>query len=183
MRTVFSDLYPITNFYPDFNWIAMVRIEYLSLFFIMIFALALINALYKELGSVLFMYLMIGINILFIVFVVASKPFLFTRWLPLYLTSAVIILLYGVITITRAIILEKTGGWLLIVGVIFFILLSGYNIIAYEGLWGANQFIMSVGYIIVFLFVSGGLLQHLNIIKTKPTFATTFTYKDFFKDN
>src|SRR5690606_5111439 len=132
LRSTFSDLYPITMFYPDFNWTLMVRIEYISLFLIMIFSVLFLNHLFPEVSNPLFEYTMVGISILFILFTLVTDPTVFTRWLILYLIAAILLLCYGVVVIARAVYNENKGGFPLVIGVILIVLLTGYNIIAYE---------------------------------------------------
>lgn len=183
IRAMFSDLYPVTGLLPDINWTLLVRIEYLTLFLIMIFSVLFINQLFKEISNSMFKYIIITINLLFILFTLFTKPAVFTRWLSMYLTFSVLTLLYGTLLVIRALIADKTGMGFLSAGIILTIVLSGYNIIAYEGILGigSNLLVSSIGYTLIFLCITLGLLQHLGIIKTGHERRNTLTYDDLYE--
>lgn len=180
IRSMFSNLYPVTIFLPDFDWYMLVRVEYFSLYLIMIFSVMLLNQLFQELGSAVFNSVMILINLLFFLFTLISEPTAFTRWLPLYLATAVLVIAYGLVIVFRALIHEKKGSWPLIGGMCMMILLTGYEIIAYKGLLGSNQFLSSIGFIILFTFLTVGVLQYLGILKTDAS-GSELTYNDLYK--
>jgi hypothetical protein len=182
VRSVFSNLYLFTSLWPDFNWTATVKIEYLTLFLIMIWSTLFVNHIFKEVSSNLFQFILIMVNIFFILFTLFTPPVLFSKWLSLFLITAVVALLYGVIVITRAFIQERSGAWFLIIGLVLAVGLMGYDIMSYEGLLAYNIAITNIGYILIFLLITVGLLSHMGIIKSKTAPATTLTYKDLFGD-
>ncbi|HYF67835.1 MAG TPA: 7TM diverse intracellular signaling domain-containing protein, partial [Ohtaekwangia sp.] len=180
IRSMFSNLYPVTISLPDFDWDMLVRIEYFSLYLIMIFSVMLLNQLFQELGSAVFNSIMILVNLLFFLFTLVSEPAAFTRWLPLYLATAVLVIVYGLVIVFRALIHEKKGSWPLIGGMCMMILLTGYEIIAYKGLLGSNQFLSSIGFIVLFTCLTVGVLQYLGILKTDAS-GSELTYNDLYK--
>src|SRR5690606_20797733 len=101
--------------------------------------------------------------------------------LILYLIAAILLLCYGVVVIARAVYNETKGGFPLVIGVILIVLLTGYNIIAYERILESNILLLSVGYILIFSCVTVGVLQHLGILKTDQASAYKLTYNDLYK--
>jgi hypothetical protein len=182
IRVFFSNFYTFTTFYPDINWNAAVRIEYLSIHFAIIWSVLFLSKLFPEVSSKLIKYLICIICVFFIVFTLFTPPLLFTKWLSLYLITAGAALLYGTIVIVRALQHEKEGVWFMVMSVFLIILLMGYDIIAYEGIFNFNQVVLSIGYIIVFTLMTLGLLRHLGIIKSKKSSSTTLTYSDLYQD-
>jgi hypothetical protein len=181
LRELFSDLYPINSLFSEINWFLLVRTEYITLFLIMIFATLFVNSLFADLSSQIFKYLVVFINIVFILFTLFTSTMVFTRWLPLYLIAAFVTLLYAAVLIVRALILDKTGAWFLIIGLALAIITVGYDLIAYKGLLANNILIGSISYCFIYVCSAIGLLQHLKIIKSADASEKTLTYKDLYK--
>jgi hypothetical protein len=181
IRELFSDIYPVSHLFPRINWFALVRTEYCALFFITVFSLLFINQLFQELASDLFKYLVVFINGVFFVFTLLTPVIVFTRWLPLYMITAIAVLVYAAVTIIRAMLLEKTGAWFLIGGLIVSVIAIGYDLIAYKTALANHILIGSVCYILIFVSCGLGLLQHLRIIRSSRSQANTLRYQDLYR--
>jgi hypothetical protein len=180
-RVCFSNLYPVTHYFPDFNWTAAVKIEYITLYAMMIFSTMFLNRLFRESGSSRFQALIITMNIVFALFTLFAPPIIFTRWLNLFLMMVVVTLLYSAVVVVRAMIMDKAGVWFLILGVVVGILMLGYDLASYSSVTISNMLINSIGHIIMFLFVTVGLLIHLGIIKSKIRSRNMLTYGDLYE--
>jgi hypothetical protein len=183
IRSLFSNLYLGITWWPEFNWTATVKIEYLTLYFIMIWSLLSLEELFPDFSSKLFRYLMVMANVFFILFTLLTPPGIFTKWLNLYLMTAVVALVYAIIVIVRALIHEKSGAWFLITSMVLGIVVMGYDIVAYGGLLPYHFAVTKIGYILIFILLTMGLLMHLTIINTGLNSSSTLTYRDFYEKN
>lgn len=183
IRGVFSNLYLVTILEPDFNWAWMVRIEYISLFTTAIFGVLFLHQLFKNISNRIVQYVLLGINLFFIVFCLLSPPITFTRWLPVYLAVIAIVLVYGIFIIIQALILEQRGVWYLVGSIFAGIIIFSYDILSFSGLFEYNYAVLSIGYMTIFLLATIALLLNLNIIKSrKPMFGSMLRYEDFYNN-
>lgn len=180
-RELFSDIYPISSVFPDINWFFLVRTEYITLFLITIFGLLFISQLYREFASDVFKYLVVLICMVYIAFVLVTPVIVFSRWLPLYLITAVVTLIYAAILIVRAMLMDKRGAWFLTAGLIVSLVTIGYDLIAYEAALSHNATVRSICYILIYLACAVGLLQHLRIIRSKGNRSNTLRYQDLYR--
>src|SRR6185295_9685901 len=101
VRAVFSNLYTFISFVPDFNWTVMVKIEYVTLFFTMIWAILFLSRVFSKEDNKIIKYLLVGSNSLFITYAILTSPVSFTRWLPVYLSFCGILLLYATFLVLK----------------------------------------------------------------------------------
>jgi len=182
VRSLFSNDYMFIQFFPDFNWTAMVRIEYITLFLTMIWAILFLYRLFTNEGSQVVKYLLVTFNSGFIVYTLLSQPADFTRLLPLYLATAGVLLVYGAGVVLVALINERKGATWLTMTVMLGLGIFSYDLFAYEGWFSYNSLLFSAAYLVIFLMMGGALLLHLEIIKSAKTTTTRLTYKDLYGD-
>ena len=182
LRSLFSNLYLFISFYPDFDWSLMVRIEYITLYLSMIWAILFLTAIFHNESNIVIKYGLVFCNILFTGFSVVSSPRVFTQGLTVYLIASGILLLYGGYTVIRAWINERTGSGLLTITIILGLNIFGYDIFVYEGFSSYDPVIFSAGYITLFLLMSVALAFHINLIKSRQGPTTKLTYEDLYKD-
>jgi hypothetical protein len=175
VRSLFSNMYLGLSLFPDFNWAALVRIEYITIYLTMIWSILFISQIFKSEANIFVTYALISSNILFTLFTLFSSPLLFTRWLNVYLGAAVILLLYGGFTVILAWVNERVGSGLLTISAIVGINIFAYDIFVYEGFPAYDPFIFSLGYISIFLLMGWALLMHLGLIKSKTSPSTNLT--------
>jgi len=183
VRAAFSNLYPITYFFPGFNWKLLVKIEYLTLYGGVLWSILFLNALFKNISKQIIAYLLVVINIFFVVFTLVTSPVVFTRYVNVYLTVAAITVAYGGIIIIQALIYEQVGAWFLLLSLLMGVVVFGYDIAAYENTAGYNIILLHGAYLLMFMLVTIGLLLHLDILKTKFGQRDILTYNDMFGDN
>jgi hypothetical protein len=172
----------ITKFYPDFNWTIAVRIEYITLYFEMIWAVLFLVELFKAEGNRVIKYTLVVFNLGFTIYTLITPPVEFTTLLPLYLTTAGLLLVYGAGVVLVALVNERKGATFLTISVMLGLLIYSYDIFAYEGWFSYNSVVFSAGYLIIFLLMGTALLLHLGIIKGNNTATTMLTYKDLYGD-
>ncbi len=182
IRSVFSNQYLAINYFPDFNWALMVKIEYITLYLTMIWAILFLSRLFSKEGNQIIKHLLVISNSLFTVFTAFAPPLLFTRWLNVYLVFAGILIVYGSIIVLRALINERVGAWWLTISILLGLIIFGYDFIAFEGIFNYNPIVFSTGYILIFFMMGLALLYYLNIIKSKPKGPSVLRYEDLYRN-
>ncbi len=180
IRSVFSNIYLIIDFFPDFDWTWMVRIEYITLYSMLIWTVLFFSRLFPKESSKIIKYIFVIGNCIFIAGTVIMSPVFFTQWIALYLVVAALVLVHsGVITI-RALINERAGVWYLVFSVVLGLILFSYDMFVFEGFFQYyNAVLFSVGYIIIFLLMGMALFYHLKIFKGDGA-SGTLTFDDLY---
>jgi hypothetical protein len=182
VRSVFSNDYTFISFFPDFSWAAMVRIEYITLYLTMMWAILYLGRVFTKEGSPIIKYLLVTINGAFLAYTVFATTVEFTRLLPVYLVTSAVVLVYGAAVVLMALINERLGAMFLTISVILGLITFSYDIFTYEGLFTYNSLLFSAGYIVIFSLMAVALLIKLEIIKTANKPTTMLTYKDLYGD-
>ncbi len=180
IRSLFSNDYMITKFYPDFDWNTMVRVEYVTLYLTMIWAILFLSRLFHNEGNQVVKYILVVFNVGFVVYTLLSPPSDFTMLLPLYLITAGALLVYGAGIVLMALINERRGATFLTVTVMLGLAIYSYDIFTYEGWFSYNSVLFSAGYLVIFILMGFSLLLHLDIVKGGSTTTTMLTYKDLY---
>ncbi|HMJ68744.1 MAG TPA: 7TM-DISM domain-containing protein [Cyclobacteriaceae bacterium] len=183
IRSLFSNDYLFINFFPDFSWNAMIRIEYITLYLTMIWAILFLYRLFKHEGNQVVKYLLVTFNAGFVVYTMLTEPVEFTRLLPLYLATAGVLLVYGAGVVLVALVNERRGATWLTMSVLLGLGIFSYDLFAYEGWFSYNALLFSAGYLIIFLLTGGALLLHLEIIRSARTTTAILTYKDLYGES
>lgn len=183
VRLMFSNDYLVTRLYPDINWTFAVRVEYITLYLTMIWAILFLCQLFLNEGNRVIKYLLVTFNCGFIVYTLITPPVEFTRLLSLYLITAGILLVYGAGVVLVALINERKGASMLTISVLLGLAIYTYDIFAYEGWFTYNALILSTGYLVIFVLTGVALLLHLDIIKSSSTKTTMLTYDDLYGKN
>lgn len=182
VRALFSNLYLGISYFPDFDWTLMVRIEYITLYLTMIWAILFLSQIFEFEANIFFKYALVFCNLIFTVFTLFSAPLSFTQWLNFYLLASAVLLLYGGFTVVRAWVNERVGSGLLTISIILGLNIFAYDIFVYEGFSSYDPVIFSLGYISIFMLMSWALSMHLGLVKSKPSPTTRLTYDDLYKD-
>src|SRR5258708_12216564 len=85
IRSLFSKLYLFISIYPDFDWNAMVRIEYITLYLAMTWSILFLTSLFHQEANVIIKYGLVFCIVFFAPFTMSSAPRLFTQSLNLSL--------------------------------------------------------------------------------------------------
>jgi hypothetical protein len=181
IRALFSNTYPFTSFFPDFSWGIMVRIEYMTLFLMMIWAILFLARLFPNESSKTIKYLLVGVNCIFLAVTIISSPTFFTQWLNVYLGVAGALLLFGISIIIRAWINERSGVRPVLLCVLLCIGVFAYDIFVYEGILFItyNAVLFSTSYVLIFFLLGVSLLYHLEIFKGDGS-SGTLTFEDLY---
>ncbi len=102
VRLVCSNLYLAVSFFPAFDWATLLRIEYITIYLTMIWAILFLSHLFNFESNFFAKYIFIFCNLLFTVFTVFTTPQVFTQWLNFYLVTSALLILYAGFTVIRA---------------------------------------------------------------------------------
>jgi hypothetical protein len=182
LRSVFSNLYPVVLVIPDFNWQLLVKIEYLTLYLMAIWAALFFHSLFSDISNEIFTFLPITLNLFFVTFTLATPAIFFSRWVSLYLGVELLVIVYGATMIIRSMIVDREGSGFLLASLSVGILIFGYDIAAYESSFSNNVVLMNVGYLLIFFFTTLGLIFQLRMAGSKSKQKDKLSYSDLFQD-
>lgn len=180
IRSVFSNQYVALNFFPNLPWELCVKIEYSSLYLMMIWAILFLASLFPNEVNVTFKYLFCICNSVFVALTVFFKASLYTQFLPVYLSFAVLLLIYVIFVLIRAVAFDRQGVWLMVSGLFLGVILFSYDLIAYQGFATFNPVILNVGYIIVFMLMGTTLLLQTGHVQQSSGQGNVLTYEEMF---
>lgn len=180
IRAIFSNLYPLVLVFPGMNWEWVVKIEYITLYLTVIWAALFFDALFQDISNPVFTYLPVAVNLFFILFTLLTPAIIYTRWISIYLAVAVLVIMYGVTMVVRALIIEKDGSWFLMGSIWTGIVLFSYDLAAYYISFSYNIVLINIGYVLIFVLTTIGLLYHLGIFRNKNVQRDFLTMKDMY---
>jgi hypothetical protein len=180
IRSVFSNIYLFIDFFPNFDWTWMVRIEYITLYSMIIWTVLFFSRLFPKESSKIIKYIFVIGNCLFIAETLIMSPTFFTKWITVYLIVAALVLIHSAVITIRALINERTGVWYLVFSLVLALVLFSYDMFVFEGFFQYyNAALFSVGYIVIFLLMSMALFYHLKIFKGDGG-SGTLTFDDLY---
>jgi hypothetical protein len=180
IRSVFSNQYLAIHYWPDFPWEIAAKIEYITLFLVMIWAMLFVGSLFRQDSNLIFKYLFCFCNTVFIGLTLFFKASFYTQFLPVYLSFCAILLIYVIYILIRAMIYEREGVWLMTSSTFLGVIIFSYDFIAYQGFATYNPIITTTGYLIMFLMMGGSLMYHLGYLKKSARHSNILTYEDLY---
>lgn len=181
VRAVFSNLYVVMDWFPDLSWGLLVRTEYMTLYIAMITATIFLHHLFLKMETKpLITYVLIGVNLLFVIFTLVTSPAVFTKSVSLFVTLSAMTVVYGAILVIRALFVGYAGAWFLMASILIGIIVFGYDIIAYQTVLAPNFIFLSCGYIAMFSLTAMGLLFQMNVLKSGAS-SEMLTYEDMMR--
>jgi hypothetical protein len=182
VREAFSNLYLAVQYMPDFPWALAVKIEYITLFLVMIISMLFIGSLFKEDVNNVFKYLFCFCNLVFIGIAIFLDASIYTQFLPVYLSFAAALLVFIVYVLIRAVVYERQGVWLIIACLFLGVIIFSYDLISYQGFANFNPIIISIGYLTMFVLMATALLYQVGIFKRSAA-TNLLTYDDLYGGN
>jgi hypothetical protein len=179
VRSLFSNLYLATFYFPDFPWQVGVQIEYISLYLTMIWAILFLSSLFPEDVKSLVKYFFVGCNCFFVVFTLFTSAALFTQFLPVYLSFCLMLLVYIIYVIIHAVVYERNGVWLIVSCIMIGVVVFAYDLSAYQGLAALNPIIINIGYIGMFMLMATCLGFKFGFLKRSVN-RDILTYDDLY---
>jgi hypothetical protein len=177
---MFSNRYLATSFFPDFPWELCVKIEYISLYLMMIWAILFLSNIFRNDVNIAFKYLFVICNFIFVGLTVFFDASLYTQFLPVYLSFAAGLLIYVIYVLIRALVYERPGIWHMIACLFLGVILFSYDLISYQGAATFNPIIINFGYLMMFLLMTVCLLEQLGFMKRSTRQGNMLTYEDLY---
>jgi hypothetical protein len=182
IRAAFSNQYVAIKYFPNFPWELAVKIEYISLFLIMVVAMLFIGSLFKEDVNTVFKYLFCSCNLIFVGVTLVVDASTYTQFLPVYLSFAAVLIVYIVYVLIRAVVYDRQSVWLIISCVFLGVIIFSYDLVSYQGFATYNPIITSFGYLAMFVLMAIALLFQVGIFKRSAT-TNMLTYEDLYGGN
>jgi hypothetical protein len=183
LRAIFSNLYVLTQYIPEFPWEISVKIEYMTLYLAMVWAILFISSLFKNEVNNLFKYVMVICNLFFTIITVIFDATLYTQFLPVYLSVSAVLILYIVYVLIRAFVYERDGAVLVISCLFLGVVIFSYDIIAYEGFATFNPIIINTGYFLMFVLLGLSMVYKLGFLKKSSGHHNVLTFEDLYGTN
>ena len=169
------------DWFPDLSWGLLVRTEYMTLYIAMITATIFLHHLFRKIETKpLITYVLIGVNLLFVIFTLVTSPAVFTKSESMFVTLSAKTVEYCAIMVIRALFVGYAGAWFLMASILIGIIVFGYDIIAYQTVLAPNFIFLSCGYVAMFSLTALGLLFQMNVLKSS-TSSEMLTYEDMMR--
>lgn len=181
MRAIFSEQYLAIYWMPWFDWELAVKIEYITLYLEMAFAILFIAYLYPLDTNVIVKRIFLYPNYVFVFLTMATPALLYTQFLTIYLFMAGGMLIYVVIVIMRAMVYERYGAWFSVLGIFALACAFGYNYLTYQGVFEFYPIAIYSSYLIFFLLLALALAFQLSPKAGDHNYSESLTLDDFMK--
>ena len=178
LRSVFSEQYLAIHWMPWFDWELGVKIEYLTLYLTMAWAISFIAHLYPMDTNDLVKRILFYPNFLFVFVTLATPALLYTRFLDVYLILAGALILYAVVVILRAMLFERYGAWFSVMGVISLVAAFAYNYLSYQGIFEFSPLTFYTSYLVFFFFLSIALAYQLSPKAGERNYSESLSLED-----
>jgi serine phosphatase RsbU (regulator of sigma subunit) len=121
VRAMFVNEIYILHYIPNFNWNALVKIEYLPLMVGTIFLVLFINDVFSEFKWKWYPRIVIAINTVLALLVLITSVNFFTQLLLIFQAALLLGLLYSLIVIFNALLKRKREAQILVLGILILV--------------------------------------------------------------
>jgi hypothetical protein len=174
IRGLFSNIYLMYSWFPDFSWIIGIKIEYLTIYTSVLIGYNTFSKLFPEHSNKLFSKLSVIINSIFIIITLLAPAIIFTMLLNTYFVLMGIALLYMFKEVIKAYIYDEKGAGYISMAIALLIVLFFYDMLSYYKFLPFNPFIISIGYVLFYGLLAFSL--HYNILYKKEPETYKFSY-------
>ncbi|MEQ8475765.1 7TM-DISM domain-containing protein [Fulvivirga sp.] len=168
VRGIFSNMYLIYSWIPDFNWTLGTKIEYLTIYTSVLVGYHIFHNLFPNHSNKIISWASIFINSTFIIITLVSPAVMFTELLNIYFGLMGLLLAYILINVIQAYIYDEKGAGYLAVAITLIIILFFYDMLSYYKFLPYNPYITSIGYVILYGLL-GYTLRYNQLHKSKDT--------------
>lgn len=157
-----------------------VKIEYITLYLTMIWAICFISALFPDDVNKMFKNLFVSCNVIFVALTIFFNASTYTQFLPIYLSFSVVLLAYITYVLIHAFIYERQGVWMIVSCIMLGIAVYAYDISAYQGMAAYNPIITNIGYLTMFVLLALSLAVQFGILSRTSRKTDVLTYEDLY---
>jgi hypothetical protein len=151
VRFIFSDLYFYYDFGIDLSWEVAAKIEYLTIPLIIICGALFMWSIYPQEFKRIPLYFFIVVNTLLTGAVIFASSSMFSPLLLVLQVTGLTFIVYLMYAIIRALIFQRAGAWISVLGMIVFALVGFYNIYAFISVSDLNRIVIHSGYALALL--------------------------------
>lgn len=180
VRGLFTNMYLINYWFPDFNWTLGTKIEYLTLYFSLLIGIHIVGKMFTEHTNKITQNASIVINSIFIVITIVFPPAVFTKILTTYLIFVALFMLYVMSVVINALIHDSKGAGYISFAVLIIISLFFYDLFAHYNLISSTPYISSLGYLVVYYmngFAIWYKIKHHASISTYEENPSSYLYE------
>ena len=181
LRFIFSDLY----FYYDFgllpSWEVAAKIEYLTISLIVISSALFISSIYPKEFRRTRLYFFIVTNALLAVVIIFSSSSIFSPLLTVLQVLALTFTMFVIYVLVKALIFQRAGAWVSVLGVTVFALVGFYNVYAFINVADLNRIVIHSGYALA-LLLNVVSLVYRTPMRIHSEEHDTLHFSDFYKD-
>lgn len=181
IRSIFSNFYLAVQWFPDINWTVLVIVEYISLYSSTLFGALLVGSLFPSETKKPVHYFFIIACACFTFFTLVASPVIFTRFVHVYLGLSTVLLIAIMMILFKAYIESRQGATFLIICTLIGVLMFGYVILAYEGLFELNELFFNTGFLGLFLLAAMAMIRRLGKMSTTYDYDR-MTFNEVTKD-
>lgn len=156
LRSAFSNHYQAVQWFPNINWYLCARMEYISIYMTTLFGSLLVGNVFPRDVNNAFRLFFIITCACFTLFTLLAPPDLFTAYVNLYLGLSSLLLIFIQAIIAKAYFESRTGAGLIMICALLAVIIFGYVILSYHGVFTLNELVFNIGFIVLFtiLFIA-----------------------------
>jgi len=177
IRGLFTNMYLMNFWFPEFSWTLGTKTEYLTLYITLLLGVQIVGKMYAEHANKLARYISHLVNGIFILITLFAPTKLFSQLLNTYFIFAGLFMAYIVIVIMNALINDKRGAGYLSLSILVVIFLFFYDLFSFQQLIPRNPYIISFGYLIMYYINGLGIWYRLSHVET-TVLSSDYTYQE-----
>jgi hypothetical protein len=161
LRSIFSNYYLSSQWFPNLSWNVSIVIEYITLYFSTLSGALLIGSLFPSETKKTIRYFFVVTCLCFTIFTLVVEPVLFTRFVNIYLGLSTVLLIWIVTILFKAYIESRQGASFLIICTLIGVLMFAYVILSYQGLFELNELFFNIGFLGLFFLAAIAMVRRL----------------------
>lgn len=181
IRFIFSDLYFYNDFGIDPSWEVAAKIEYLTIPLIVMCGALFIASIYPQEFKRVLLHFFVMLNALLIALVIFASSSMFSPLLLVLQIIALTFIVYVMYAIVRALIFQRAGAWVSVLGLLVFALVGFYNVYAFITVTDLNRIVIHSGYALALLLNVASLLYRTPM-RLRSEEHDILRFNDLYKD-
>lgn len=166
VRAFFTKLYMALIIFPEMDWRFTSKVEYITLYLAIIFALLYLSHSFRDDSNSIFTNILVILNYLFIAVTMSTGSEVFTFMLPIYQVFVVAVVIYALYVVVMAVINERPQAWLMVASIAVACVVVMLDLFTYRNILRDNAFLINLGYLTFFMLNSIALsARFIEILK------------------
>jgi hypothetical protein len=184
LRAAFSNHYQFIQWFPDFSWVIAVKIEYITIYLSTFFGCLLMVHLFpRDVNNKMFPRFILGASAFFTLFTLATPPVVFTKFVQLYTALSALLLIGMLAILVRCYMRSRGGSEIITLATFLAVIIFGYVILAYEGVFELNVVVYNIAFLFLFAFIGLAVSIRMNKMRVVREYADILTYDELITAN